>query len=143
MPSTKTSPLYNRIRGPISFVVPPATRGAGVTPALDHPRIAGSNISALCVVDAGGITSTLRTLPLGRSVNPASACPMILPGPLGIVQVNVAASKIASAVVNEPESPSSQRPSASTSLGASPIRYQSPAPPFGGETIVHVFATGS
>src|SRR5690348_4922233 len=127
--------------GPISLTVPQATSCAGVEPALDQARVAGSRISVLRVVQDGGATSTDSTLPLGRRVNPASPLLIVFPGAPVVVQVSVDGSRIASSVVPEP--PTSQRPSASTSLGASPMLDQFPKPPFGGGIIVHVSATGS
>jgi hypothetical protein len=113
-------------------------------PALDHTRVAGSKTSVVRVVQALFLTSTLRTLPLGRSVNAASELASIRPFPPVVVHFNVAGSRIASSsALAEGAAPTIQRPSASTTAGASPIWAQSPAPPDGGEVVVQVFCCGS
>jgi hypothetical protein len=97
----------------------------------------------LRVVHDSGFASMVSTLPFGSSVKPSSPLPSALPAPV-VVHVRVDASRIASSFVPEyPEAPSMNLPSARTTPGASPMRDQLPAPPFGGPTDVHVLVSGS
>src|SRR5260221_3370747 len=104
-------------------MVPQTTSCVGVEPALDQASVAGSRISVLFVSQALDATSTVSTLPFGSRVNPASLLRSAFPGAPVVVQVSAAGSSTASSVVATP--PTIQRPSASTSLGASPISAQS------------------
>src|SRR5579862_8118265 len=87
-PARKALPSGWRMSGPVSNDV--SARSTGALPALDHVPVDGLYSS----VFGSPPTSTVKTFPLGNSVQPSSELPSCLPDPV-IVQVSVVASSSA------------------------------------------------